>query len=77
MSEDFSNLLQQCTRFRVEYGFVPERCAHELLAKLDPTPGTVLNWIVGREWQLEQNGRVAIAGSFEDCVVELAVRCSP
>lgn len=74
MSEDFTNLLQQCQRFGVEYGFVPERCAHELLAKLDPKPGTVLNWIVGREWQLEQDGRVVICASFEDCVVELARR---
>jgi hypothetical protein len=77
MSEDFSNLLQQCRRFGVEYGFAPERCALELLAKLNPKPGTVLNWITVREWQLEQDKRVVISGSLEDCVVELARRCEP
>jgi hypothetical protein len=69
-------LVRQCIRFKVTPCLhSSERSAHLLLRALNPEPGTVLQWAQGDEWQLEQHGRIAHAGSFEDCVTELAIRC--
>jgi len=77
MSVNVAALAEACQ----QYGIAPdcwstENTAHILLERIAVPPGTVLQWGACRDWQVEMYGERLFAGSFEDCVVELARRCA-
>lgn len=78
MSVDMETLIRQCVRWdALPVLYSSEASAHALLEKLPIPPGTILQFALGREWQLSISGEVIKTGSFEDCVTALAVRCEP
>jgi hypothetical protein len=76
-------LEEQCRRFGVPFHhFYTEISAHALLAKLptgfdefDDSPRIALQWLEGKEFQAEVEGRPIETGTFEACVTALAARC--